>query len=115
MNGLIPWIKAEVEFWEPTGLAQMMSLAQRVENREVIQRETNLAGYLGGKYPFYLSNSTKPNASVSTNENTSGASFPMRTIMLRGVTVGENRKEGPMKRLSDAEFQAKREKRLCFK
>lgn len=27
MNGLIPWIKAEVECWEPVRLAQMMKLA----------------------------------------------------------------------------------------
>ncbi|TYK18318.1 ty3-gypsy retroelement transposase [Cucumis melo var. makuwa] len=39
----------------------------------------------------------------------------MRTITLRGVTTTDNRREGPSKRLSNAEFQARREKRLCFK
>lgn len=38
----------------------------------------------------------------------------MRTITLRGMTVGDNRWEGPSKRLSDAEFQAQSEKGLCF-
>ena len=27
MNGLKPWIKTELECWEPVGLAQMMKLA----------------------------------------------------------------------------------------
>lgn len=35
MKGLILWIKAEVECWEPIGLVQMMKLAQRVENHEL--------------------------------------------------------------------------------
>ena len=38
----------------------------------------------------------------------------MRTITLRGVTAGETRRGGPTKRLSDAEFQARKEKGLCF-
>ncbi|TYK13668.1 transposon Tf2-1 polyprotein isoform X1 [Cucumis melo var. makuwa] len=33
-NGLKPWIKAEMECWEPVGLAQMMKLAQKIKNRE---------------------------------------------------------------------------------
>lgn len=93
MNGLTPWIKAEVELWKPVGMAQMMRLAQRVENREIIQRETNLVKYSRGKYLIHTSNSTKPNISVNTNENKSRTLFPMRTITLRGVTTGENRKE----------------------
>ncbi|TYK28909.1 ty3-gypsy retrotransposon protein [Cucumis melo var. makuwa] len=39
----------------------------------------------------------------------------MRTVTLRGVTTVDNQRKGPSKRLTDAEFQAKREKRLCFK
>ncbi|KAA0041482.1 Beta-galactosidase [Cucumis melo var. makuwa] len=39
----------------------------------------------------------------------------MRTITLREVATGDNRREGPTKRLSDAEFQARREKGLCFR
>ncbi|KAA0047957.1 ty3-gypsy retroelement transposase [Cucumis melo var. makuwa] len=39
----------------------------------------------------------------------------MRTITLRGVATADNRREGPSKRLSNAEFQARREKGLCFK
>lgn len=47
MNGLTLWIKAEVECWEPTGLAQMMKLAQRVENREITRREVTLKNIEG--------------------------------------------------------------------
>ncbi|KAA0040605.1 retrotransposon protein [Cucumis melo var. makuwa] len=85
---------AEVEFCEPVGLAQMMRLAQRVENREIIRNEANLKGYAGA----------------------SNTTFPMRTITSRGLTAGagENKKEGPSKQLFDAEFQARKEKGLCF-
>ena len=37
MNGLLSWIKAEVDFCRPTRLAQMMQLAQLVENREIVR------------------------------------------------------------------------------
>ena len=93
----------------------MMILAQRVENREIIRREVNLTGYSGGKYPIYPSNTIKPNSPVNTNDNKSGTIFSMRTITLRGVTAGKNKKEGLAKMLSNAEFQAKREKALCFR
>ncbi|TYK03419.1 transposon Tf2-1 polyprotein isoform X1 [Cucumis melo var. makuwa] len=32
MNGLKPWIKADLECWEPVGLAQMMNSSQKIEN-----------------------------------------------------------------------------------
>lgn len=60
MNGLFPWIKAEVEFCQPVGLAQMMRLAQVVENQEIIRNEANLKGYNEGKYSA-SSSIVKPN------------------------------------------------------
>lgn len=36
MPGLKPWIQAEMDFCEPKGLAQMMRIAQKVENKEDI-------------------------------------------------------------------------------
>ncbi|KAA0042929.1 transposon Tf2-1 polyprotein isoform X1 [Cucumis melo var. makuwa] len=50
MNGLLPWIKAEVEFCRPVGLAEMMLLAQLTKNREIIRNEANLKGYSGGEH-----------------------------------------------------------------
>lgn len=108
MNCLLPWIMAEVEFCQPVGLAQMMQLAQLMEIKEIIRNEANLECYNGGKY-FTPSSST-----YKTNDNKGNTMFPMRTITLRGNTVGEEKKEGPSKRLSDAEFQSKKEKGLCF-
>ena len=49
MNGLFPWIKAEVDFCRPVSLAQMIQAAQLVENREIIRNEANLKGYAAGK------------------------------------------------------------------
>lgn len=37
MNGPTPWIKVEVECWEPVGLASMMRIAQLVENGELMR------------------------------------------------------------------------------
>lgn len=39
----------------------------------------------------------------------------MRTITLKGVTAEDNRREGASKRLSDVEFQSRREMGLCFR
>ncbi|KAA0065906.1 transposon Tf2-1 polyprotein isoform X1 [Cucumis melo var. makuwa] len=36
MNGLSPWLKAEVEVLEPRGLVQMMKLALKIEKRESV-------------------------------------------------------------------------------
>ncbi|KAA0032458.1 ty3-gypsy retroelement transposase [Cucumis melo var. makuwa] len=53
-------------------------LAQLLENPEIIRNEANLKSYSGGN---------------------------SRTITLGGNSTGEGKKEGPSKRLSDAEFQ----------
>ena len=60
MSGLKPWIQAEMDFYEPKGLSQMMRIAQKVENKEDIRREANLPGYSGGKLSSSGSN-TKVN------------------------------------------------------
>ena len=36
MNGLSLWLKSEVDALEPIGLAQMMKLALKIENREMV-------------------------------------------------------------------------------
>ncbi|KAA0035492.1 peroxidase 64 [Cucumis melo var. makuwa] len=107
MIGLLSWIKAEVEFCRPVGLAEMMLLAQLIENRKIIQNDANLEGYSGGKYPTSSSSITKSNNSSSDKGKTI---FPMRTITLKANPTGETKKEGPSKRLTDAEFQARKEK-----
>ncbi|KAA0055708.1 protochlorophyllide-dependent translocon component 52 [Cucumis melo var. makuwa] len=87
MNGLSPWLKTEVDVLEPCGLARMMKLTLKIENRK--RRPKQLRPRLGN--------------------------IPMRTVTLRGVTTADNKREGLSKRLTDAEFQARREKGLCFK
>ncbi|KAA0033983.1 ty3-gypsy retrotransposon protein [Cucumis melo var. makuwa] len=109
-NGLFPWIRAE-----QVGLPQMMRLAQKAEIEEIIRKEANLSGYLGGKYLYNPANYNKPNNGSNSNEGKAGGTIPMRTITLRSSANGELKKEGPSKRLSDTEFKAKREKGLCFK
>ncbi|TYK30735.1 transposon Tf2-1 polyprotein isoform X1 [Cucumis melo var. makuwa] len=89
MGRLLPRIKAEVEFCQPVGLAQMMRLAQLVENREIIRNEANLKGYSGGKY-----SSSSP-STIKINDSKNNTVFPIRTVTLRGNTTGEVKKEGP--------------------
>ncbi|KAA0037154.1 ty3-gypsy retrotransposon protein [Cucumis melo var. makuwa] len=115
MNGLFPWIRDEVEFSKLVGLPQMMHLAQKAEVRELIRREANLYGYSRGKYLYNPANYNKSNNGANSNEGKARATTPMQTIILRSTAGGEVKKEGSSKRLSDAEFKAKREKGLCFK
>ncbi|KAL0544147.1 hypothetical protein IC582_019259 [Cucumis melo] len=114
MNGLNPWLKSEVETLEPNGLAQMMKLALKIENRELVRRECGLISAYDIKIG-HKHQQTKNTGPTATKEGTTSGSWPMRTITLREVATGDNRREGPTKRLSDAEFQARREKGLCFR
>ena len=109
------WIKDEVEFCRSVGLSQMMKYAQMVENKEILRREANLSGYAGAKFPNYPSVNIKPNVVNNYQKNKGNIVFPMRTITLQGSTANDHKKEGPSKRLLDAEFQVKIEKGLCFK
>ena len=59
MNGLFQWIRAEVAFCRPKGLAEMMQVAQLVENRDLIRNEASLNGFSGGKYPPQTVSSSK--------------------------------------------------------
>ena len=113
LNGLIPWIKTEVEVGRPTNLAQMMQLEQLVKNREIVRAEANLQGNTGGNSHYVKLLKSKSGGGSNTNENKSNATWPMRTITLKEITRGP-KKEGPSRRLSDAEFQARKEKDLCF-
>ncbi|TYK09954.1 Ty3/gypsy retrotransposon protein [Cucumis melo var. makuwa] len=79
MNGLSPWLKTEVDVLEPCGLARMMKLGLKIENRKRVRNECGLISVYGR------------------------------------VTTADNKREGLSKRLTDAEFQARREKGLCFK
>ena len=91
-----------------------MQFTQLVENGEIIHGEANLKGYVGGKYLPHSSTSTKSSIITNSSDNKGNITFPRGTITLRGVSSGET-KEGPTKRLSDAEFLARKEKDLYFR
>ena len=77
MNGLFPWIKAEVVFCRPVGLAKMMHVAQLVENREIIRNEANLNSYANGKYPPQNSLNTKSSVTANNSDNKWNTIFSM--------------------------------------
>ncbi|KAA0046241.1 Ty3/gypsy retrotransposon protein [Cucumis melo var. makuwa] len=114
MNGLFPWIRAEVVFCRPKGLAEMMEVAQLVENRELIRNEANLNGFAGGKYPPQNTANNRGTTN-GVSDNKGNITFPMRTITLRSSNNAEVRKDTNSRRLPDAEFQARKEKGLCFR
>ena len=62
----------------------------------------------------------RPIASAKTGTNyvvgeKGNTTFPIRTITLRSSNSGEVHKDGTSKRLTDIEFQARKEKGLCFR
>lgn len=115
MNGLTPWVRAEVECWEPIGLVNMMKVAKQVENRELVRVELS-SGTVGVRKAQNVNNNTKIEAVAITND---AMKVPqpslMRTITLRGVATAGARREGSMKRLSDSQFHLREEKVLCFR
>ncbi|KAA0033135.1 ty3-gypsy retrotransposon protein [Cucumis melo var. makuwa] len=116
MNGLFPWIRAEVAFYRPKNLVEMTQLdRQLVENKKIIRGEANLNGFSGGNDLPQPSSNVKPVINYATTDAKGNTTFPTRTITLRSSNTGEARKEGSSKRLSDAEFQTRKEKGLCFK
>ncbi|TYK26709.1 ty3-gypsy retrotransposon protein [Cucumis melo var. makuwa] len=108
-------IFGELEDVISRGLAEMMEVAQLVENREIFRSEANLNGFSGGKYPSQTAMNNKTGANYAASENKGNTIFPVRTITLRSSNSNKNRREGTSKRLPDAEFQAWKEKGLCFR
>ncbi|KAA0062157.1 transposon Tf2-1 polyprotein isoform X1 [Cucumis melo var. makuwa] len=86
MNGLSPWLKLEVEMWEPVGLAQMTKLALKIENREMVQKECGLNSKATQRTP-----SARSTSATTASEGTTTSGWPMRTITLRKVATGDNR------------------------
>ncbi|TYJ95553.1 transposon Tf2-1 polyprotein isoform X1 [Cucumis melo var. makuwa] len=113
INGLLPSVRAEVAFFRPQRLVEMMQVAQLVENGELIRNETKLNGYSGGKYNPQASTTNKPTTGNPSSENKGNTAFPIRTITLRNSNANEVRKEANYRRLPDAEFQAWKKKGLC--
>ncbi|KAL4010180.1 hypothetical protein IC575_030485 [Cucumis melo] len=89
-------------------------IRELVENREIERNEANLNNFAGGKYSQQntVNNRTPANTNSDSKTNTN---FPMRTITLRSSNNAEICKDGNSRRLPDAEFQARKEKGLCFR
>ncbi|KAA0065533.1 transposon Tf2-1 polyprotein isoform X1 [Cucumis melo var. makuwa] len=89
MNGLSPWLKSEVETLEPVGLAQIMKLALKIENREMVRKECGLSSAYDSK-PSSKAQHMR-NASMTTAYETAAiGNWPMRNITLREIAAGDN-------------------------
>ncbi|KAA0043238.1 transposon Tf2-1 polyprotein isoform X1 [Cucumis melo var. makuwa] len=115
MNGLLPCIRAEVAFCRPKGRAEIIEVSQLVENREILRNEANLNRFSGGKNSVQTTGNSKNVSDYTTGDNKGNTTFPIRTITLRSSNSNENQREGAYKCLPDAEFQARKEKGLCFR
>lgn len=93
-----------------------MKSAQQIES-ETRRKEVGLSAQGGGKAQNLFVN-TKPNVSIAIKEGGIGGKIneiiSMRTIMLCRETAMGIQREGLTRRLSDAEFQAKRKEGLWF-
>ncbi|TYK14310.1 ty3-gypsy retrotransposon protein [Cucumis melo var. makuwa] len=96
MNGLSPWLKTEVDVLEPCGLAQMMKLALKIENKERVRKEYGLISVYESKFQYNLPKAKEGTETKATTTTTSG-NTPMRTVTLKGVMMADNRREGPSK------------------
>ncbi|TYK00327.1 transposon Tf2-1 polyprotein isoform X1 [Cucumis melo var. makuwa] len=67
MNELNPWLKSIVETLEPNGLAQMMKLALKIENRELVRKECGLINAYDIK-TTYKSQQTKNTGSAAAKD-----------------------------------------------
>lgn len=100
MNGLLPKIWAEICLLGPIGLGQIMEVAQKVEDRNLVLKSAKEAS--AQKIHKFIQNPIKA-----------------RTFSTKAVTVENrltnNRREAPIKRMTDIEWRSKREKGLCFR
>ncbi|TYK29890.1 peroxidase 64 [Cucumis melo var. makuwa] len=74
-----------------------------------------MSGFSGRKYLVQNCATSKYGTNNVVGENKGNTIFPIRTITLRRTNSNETRKEGTYKRFSDAEFQTRKEKGLCFR
>ncbi|KAA0058232.1 Ty3/gypsy retrotransposon protein [Cucumis melo var. makuwa] len=98
MNGLLPWVRAEVVFCRPKGLAEMMEVAQMVEKREIVRIEAKLSGYSGGKLTGQVNGNGKAVSEINEDITTVvelsinsvvGLNDP-GTMKVRGKLLGED-------------------------
>ncbi|KAA0042901.1 transposon Tf2-1 polyprotein isoform X1 [Cucumis melo var. makuwa] len=86
MNALNPWLKFEVETLKPIRLAQMMKLALKIENRELVRRECGLVNSYDAqpnhKNPQPLKGKEQPRhvASTAAKELTTTSNWPMQIV-----------------------------------
>lgn len=111
MNGLKPIIKAEVLCFLPVDLEDMMEKAQLVEDKE-ITREEEEKPKLGA---IRAQTSVKTGSGQKKDGPKTVEAHTTQTITLASNPNLNTKKEGGMRRLSDTEFQARKEKGQCFK
>ena len=78
-----------------------------------MRKECGLISVYGSKFQYNLPK-TKEGTETKAMAATTSGNTPMKTVTLKGVMMADNRREGPSKRLTNAEFQARREKGVMF-
>lgn len=102
INRLKPDIKIEVRLLSPVGLGQLMEVAQKVEDRN-----SALKAIPAQKH-------TKESLAPNRWTEKKPVVFPTRTVTLGEKSIGLCR-EYTTRRMSDAEWQQRKEKGLCFR
>lgn len=86
MNGLLPWIKAEVECWEPVRLTSMMKIAK---NRELTRNEAGLEVNTICKAQSQTTITKNIILTVTKENMNANETLAMQTITLQGFHDGE--------------------------
>ena len=113
INGLKPEIRAELRVLRPRGLDRIMGLAQSIEEKNIaLHGCSKVIGLAKGSYHY-----TPPTATRSTSMPGRIQLTPPRPSqhLFGPRTAVPSSGSAPVKRLSEAEWKAKREKGLCFR
>uniref|UniRef100_A0A9I9E6W0 Uncharacterized protein n=1 Tax=Cucumis melo TaxID=3656 RepID=A0A9I9E6W0_CUCME len=93
MNGLSRWLKTEVKCLELVGLAQMMKLTLKIENREMMRKECGLKSVYGGNFPFNLPTAKNTITNMMKTCEADDQGFLVECQAVEGVSVNMRKVE----------------------
>lgn len=115
INGLKPEIRAELRMLRPNGLDQLMEVAQRIEERNMVVRGSTIgSGQNRGATHFNPFQHQHRSVSTTTPSASPKPATTNAVVLHQNPAAGKG-SNPPFKRLSEAYLKAKREKGLCFR
>eukprot|EP00256_Glycine_max_P042597 XP_006593215.1 uncharacterized protein LOC102668698 [Glycine max] len=114
LNGLKEVVRAELKLDPVNTLPELMDYAQWIEEKNSLMEKGNVGGNRGGPTRSYSSSRTVTwdpgNKGTTTKTREMSSSLESNSVKSTGAYKGR-----PFRRLSDAEFQERAEKGLCYR